>query len=219
MTAATVAAGCGSGSDDSSDSETDAPAPVSEPVEAPAATDPPALPAATQPPETTAAPPATAAPTTTEAATTTTVDPLGEARTQAEALAGPYTGSWTNTTFGSTGPMVMNIAVDGDDVVVDVDLGGFVFGQSDPEPESYRFPLAAIAGSGAIETAVFGSATIEVDDATGTITMLADAVPAPGIARFESTVNQTGNGVFEGTYVVVFDDGGTAEGTIDFRRG
>lgn len=210
-TLAIVAAGCGSGSDDEASATTDAsPATTEAPAETPATT---AAPATTQ------APAATAAPATTAPAPATTVDPLAAVRTQAEALVGPYTGAWTNTTFGSTGPMAMDIALDGDELVVEIDLGGFVFGQSDPEPESYRIPLSSITGSGAFDTAVFGAMTVNIDGTDGTITMLADAVPAPGIASLEASVTPTADGAFEGTYVVVFDGGDTADGTMSFARG
>lgn len=182
----------------------------------------PAEPTTTVPP-TTAAPTTTEAPTTTAAATTTaaptTTDPLAAARARAEEAAGDYTGTWTNTTFGSSGPMAMTLAVDGDEIVVDIDLGGFVFGQPDPEPETYRLPLTSLSTTGSFDTVVFGTITLDVDEATGVITARADAVPTPGIASFESTVTPNGDGTFGGTYVVTFDSGDTAEGVVEYGRG
>ncbi len=171
---------------------------------------------------TTAAPVTTAAPATTEADTTTEAPATSEAedprRVALEDGAGTYSGTWTNTTFGSSGPMEMVIAVDGEEVVFDVDLGGSVFGQGDPDPESARISIDELLAGGTIESAVFGPLSMTIDAATGTMTMTAEAVPAGGIAAFESTVTPSGADSGEGTYLVTFDDGTTAEGLVDYVR-
>lgn len=171
---------------------------------------------------TTAAPATTAAPETTEADATTEAPATSEAedprRAALEAGAGTYSGTWTNTTFGSSGPMEMVIAVDGEEVVFDVDLGGSVFGQGDPDAESARISIDELLGGETIESAVFGPLSMTIDPATGTMTMTADAVPAGGIAAFESTVTPGGTESGAGTYLVTFDDGTTAEGLVDYVR-
>lgn len=170
----------------------------------------------------TAAPATTAAPVTTEADATTEAPATSEAedprRVALEAGAGTYSGTWTNTTFGSSGPMEMVIGVEGEEVVFDVDLGGSVFGQGDPDAESARISIDELLAGGTVESAVFGPLSMTIDAATGTITMTADAVPAGGIAAFESTVTPGGTDSGSGTYLVTFDDGATAEGLVDYVR-
>ena len=170
----------------------------------------------------TTAAPATTASSTIEAETTTEAPAASEAvdprRVALEDGAGTYSGTWTNTTFGSSGPMEMVIAVEGEEVVFDVDLGGSVFGQGDPDPESARISIDDLLAGGTIDSTVFGPLSMTIDAATGTMTMAADAVPAGGIAAFESTVTPSGADSGEGTYLVTFDDGSTAEGLVDYVR-
>jgi hypothetical protein len=50
-------------------------------------------------------------------------------------LAGAWTGSWTNETFGSTGPLAVTVKAPKNlRLVITLDLGGMVFGCADPEP-------------------------------------------------------------------------------------
>lgn len=48
------------------------------------------------------------------------------------ALAGTWKGSWKNETFGSTGPALFSAKAVGTKMVVSMDLGGNVFGCTDP---------------------------------------------------------------------------------------
>ena len=155
--------------------------------------------------------------TTTQPTTTTTViDPVELA---VRALVRTWSGSWDNTTFGSTGPVDLTITADGTVIEVTSDLGGFVFGQGDPDPESYKFDLATLAGSAGepvmMDSEVFGTLTMTATSAT-TIEIEALSVPAPGIATFRaSTTVQAG--VISGTYDIEFDSGDAAAGTFEIR--
>ena len=148
------------------------------------------------------------------AITTTTIDPVQLA---VRALVGTWSGSWNNTTFGSTGPFDLTITPDGTNIDITSDLGGFVFGQGDPDPESYSFDLATLAGSVgqavSVDSETFGPLSITLVSAA-TIEIEALSVPAPGIAtlRASATVQP---GLISGTYDIEFDGGDTAAGTFE----
>ena len=163
------------------------------------------------PPPTTGAP----APTTT---TTAAPDPL---LTAALAAGGVYSGSWTNTTFGSTGDagLTMTVTEDGDVSMV-WDLGGFVFGASDPDGETQVLNVSRLAGGTTLATGLFGDLDIGVSEDFGTLTLDAENVPTAGIQAFRATLTWSDDGTITGTYVVEFDGGGTpAEGTFEMTRG
>ena len=178
-----------------------------------------AAPTTTVAPTTTTAAPTTttttAAPTTTTAAPiTTTTEAVNPLLAAIEGFVGMWTGTWTNTTFGSSGSAEFDLELVEDGIIVSMDLGGGVFGQSDPAPEEWGLDaFDLLTGGGGIETSTFGDVSFEID-ANG-ITLIAHDVPAPGIARFEATGALTDAPALTGTYIVTFDDGGTAEGTFD----
>ena len=59
---------------------------------------------------------------------------------------GLYDGQWDNNTFGSTGSAALTIEYMGGGVLSGtLDLGGFVFGQGDPDPVSFTAMLAGDA--------------------------------------------------------------------------
>lgn len=59
---------------------------------------------------------------------------------------GDYTGQWDNITFGSSGSAMLGIVDMGGGVLQGtLDLGGFVFGQGDPDPVSFSGMLAGDA--------------------------------------------------------------------------
>jgi len=157
---------------------------------------------------TTAAPATTAPPATTAApATTAGVDPIVEA---AKATIGEYTGDWTNTTFGSTGPMTTSIDITDDGTVtLAMDLGGFVFGESDPDPEVLVFGVLEVVQGVDIESAVFGTMTLK--QSLGGLTMSALDVPSTRIGSVEIVVSLDTDGTVTGTYEIVFE-GETAVG-------
>lgn len=162
--------------------------------------------------------PATTAPSTTTAAPATTVgvDPIIEA---AKVTIGEYTGDWTNTTFGSTGPMTASIDISDDGTVTLVmDLGGFVFGESDPDPEVLVFGVLEVVQGVDVESAVFGTMTLK--QSLDGLTMSALDVPSTSIGSVEIVVNLGSDGAVTGTYEIVFE-GETvigAEGVFTLSR-
>ncbi len=173
---------------------------------------------------TTTAPTTTAATTTTAAATTTTAeisttteDPVAYRVTLATILAGEWTGEWRNTTYGSTGEVLVDVRVDGAarTATITIDLGGAVFGGGDPEPFEVTVDLSA-APPYAASTALLGEITLSMTD-TGAFTLAAADVPAEGIATLSAT-GTAGSERVDLEYSVGFDDGSTAAGRATLLR-
>lgn len=144
-----------------------------------------------------------------------TVDPFFEA---AKAYEGSWTGEWRNTTFGSTGPITVQITVNEDmTATYTVDLGGMVFGMIDPPETTY---VGTFGPDGfffeAAGDPIFGDITITINP-DGEISAVGDLVPVEGIARLESegTVNPEGIDV---TYTVFFAGGGSAVGEVTLKK-
>ena len=167
---------------------------------------------------TTTAAPTTVAPTTTEAATTT-ADPLASLAVDLAEYSGGFTGKWVNTTFGSEGPIEGMIEVDADamTLTITVDVGGFVFGAFDPDPEVFTVSLADVtvtAGGVTLDGMVsetFGGMDLGFTD--DGIDMYSEDVPDAGIATIRVTGPVTPAGA-DLTYVIEFEGGGEAEGTV-----
>ncbi|MGQ0825365.1 MAG: hypothetical protein ACT4OX_10125 [Actinomycetota bacterium] len=136
-------------------------------------------------------------------------------------ISGDYSGTWTNTTFGSTGSLDLTLTVDeaAGTVSADLDLGGNVFGGSDPAEES----LAISIDIGNLEapvtttSATFGDLTITAA-ADGSVTIEAPDVPGDRVATFSAQAQLTGT-AFEGDYQVGFEDASpAANGTFSATK-
>ena len=154
----------------------------------------------------------TEATTTTMAATTTTADAGAERAAAAAAVAGTYRGDWNNTTFGSTGAIeaTLDIDVDARLGILRLDLGGFVFGGSDPDPLTVEFDLT-VAGPYPGSTELFGAFTM--DFVAGRLTIVAPAVPGVG-GREMIIEGDLADGAFTGTYTIT----GLADGVFTATR-
>lgn len=167
---------------------------------------------------TTAAVTTTGAAMTSTAAVTTTVDEVAVRVAAAEAVAGTYTGEWTNTTFGSTGGVGVVFEVDAAAATATLvlDLAGSVFGGGDPDPLVIDFDLAT-GGPYVGNTALFGDFTVEIDT-EGHLVMTAPAVPGLGGMTMVTEGDLTDSG-FEATYVITQPAGAVfAEGTMTAQR-
>jgi hypothetical protein len=138
-------------------------------------------------------------------------------------LAGGYSGTWTNSTFGSTGSADMTITLDEEAGVVtaELDLGGNVFGEADPGPETFEIALDVnnLGNPFTVTSATFGEVTSQLAD-DGTITIDAPDVPGDRIATFSATAQFTATG-WDGTYTVAFEEsggGGSADGTFSLAK-
>ena len=153
----------------------------------------------------------TAAPTTTTTAAPTTTAAANPALAAALALEGTYEGEWNNTTFGSTGPIELTIEVDEEAQValLTLDLGGNVFGASDPDPVEYEVDLTADFEDYEVTDDVFGESTVEVG-VDGHFVFESEAVPGLGGLPMTIEGDMTAEGV-TGTYVIP----DLAEGTFE----
>ena len=155
--------------------------------------------------------------TTTTAAATTTEDPLADTIAAALELVGDYGGDWENTTFGSVGSVAASIAVDtgAGTMSVTVDLGGLVFGLSDPNPETIVIDLRSLFPL-RFTSELLGEATLFISDDRQRVTVEALDVPAPGIQSMRVEVIDAGDDAISMVYLIQFEDGGgEAEGTVE----
>ena len=133
-------------------------------------------------------------------------------------LAGVWTGSWYNTTFGSSGAAKLTLSYTPatETLQATVDLDGNVFGGSNPPPATFT---AALGGSGFVFTgsaASYGQVSTTIDT-HGIITGTLTAVPTGGI----SSVDLRGSvvsGVMGVQYTIHFTPSGTAAGFIVLNK-
>jgi len=155
-----------------------------------------------------------AAVTTTAAAGTTTTEDAAAARVAAaQALEGDYGGDWNNTTFNSTGSIEASLTVNAEAAfaLLTIDLGGNVFGASDPDPFLIEIDLTQ-EGPYEGTSDLLGDYTVEVDDA-GHVTITAPDVPGLGLPM--TIDGDAVDGGFAGTYSIE----GLAEGTWSMAVG
>jgi hypothetical protein len=137
-----------------------------------------------------------------------------------EEYAGTYTGTWTNTTFGSTGTIKLEISVDRSTrtMKVTTTLTGNVLGAPPPPPQTLTIPLGtAQPGQPVTVTSpVFGTLTIAVN-ADGTLVGDAPDVPGAAVNSFHAELKESATGL-AGTYSVALASGTTARGTLTLQH-
>jgi hypothetical protein len=131
---------------------------------------------------------------------------------------GRYVGTFTNTTFNTTGPASLELRIDptAGTIAVDADFDGDLFGGGADE-------IRRISGSIAIgdptatvttDTEKFGPVTGHIDESLALV-LTADDVPDDEVKSFTLTGRlRDDNTGFDATYSVVFEDGKTADGTV-----
>lgn len=161
------------------------------------------------------APTATTPPPEPTAAPTATEDTGYE---QARAFAGEWSGSWENTTFGSSGDAHASIDVQPDGTATfTVDLDGMVFGMLDPDPMTYEGTYNADGATfEAPGDPLFGDLTIFVVPG-GEVTINGELVPIEGIASLSASGNISEDTI-ELEYTVVFTGGGEAMGVLNLTK-
>lgn len=139
---------------------------------------------------------------------------------RAYAQAGLYTGSWTNTTFGSTGAADAEVIISPPNVSFMLDLDGFVFGESDPTPltlSGLLNPDGTVSFTPVMGHPTYGDVTGSVT-AAGVITATGANVPSPNIDHV-SLSGQLSPGAIDINYAVHFEAAGVppALGFIDLN--
>lgn len=173
---------------------------------------------------TTASPSATVASTPSPAPTATataaaTANPLAAA---AAIFNGHSTGTWHNDTFGSSGSVATDIAVDpvAQTVSVKVTLGGNVFGGAAPAPQSFTGKITPTTGGGFSITgtsAFFGPFTITMTP-DGKFTVNCPSVPGGHVTTMTVTGTVTDPKSIKLNYSVTLSAGGSATGTVALTK-
>ena len=163
---------------------------------------------------------ATQAPVATQAATpaVATTSPTAAAATTdpfafVSAYEGTYTGSWRNVTFGSTGPAEITITLDraAGTISFAMTLGGNVFGQPTPAPETLTAKLTP-GQPLSFTSKTFGPTTVSADvsGASPTITFESLDVPSDRVKTFTATATIPDPSNITLFYGVTFRDGTAA---------
>ena len=170
--------------------------------------------------------PARRSTTTSTSTTTTTTAPVATTAVPksadpvvalAQQYDGRYVGTWTNTTFGTTGPATLELRIDPAEgtVTVDADFEGDLFGN---EARTRRItgtvklgdPNAVIT----TQTKAFGAVTGRLDQALAVI-LTAPDVPEPNVQSFELTGRlREDNTGFDATFSIQHRDGSSSTGTV-----
>lgn len=132
------------------------------------------------------------------------------------ASASTYEGSWNNTTFMSTGPLTIELTIQGDKVKGSFDLDGFVFGAVDPDPIKFNTTLDS-QGKGTFTKVdpKLGKVVVTFDD-KGNLDIVITNIPA-GLdeVRVDGKFN-TKLETFDGTYEIDSTPGNLfAQGTLE----
>ena len=156
---------------------------------------------------------------------TSTAGAAGAAFTP-KTLAGAWTGAWKNQTFGSTGPAALRIAAVGDKLTFAFDLGGGVFGCSDPAGESTK-PIGKGAGANAWNA---GGFTIQgASKALGTVKIVYSDTKRSLVGTGSNPPCRAGltwkvagtfaASTFTGTVAIALPDGTNATSVLSLKRG
>jgi len=132
---------------------------------------------------------------------------------------GRYLGTFTNTTFSTTGAASLEIRIDPatGELSSDADFDGDLFGGDAKAVRRISSTVKLGDPNAAIttETDAFGSVTGRIDENLQLV-LVADDVPGPKVKGFGLTgrLRQDLSG-FDATYTVTFEDGTTADGTVE----
>lgn len=130
--------------------------------------------------------------------------------------ANTLTGQWENTTFGSSGPVTIDVQFDGDNFDITVDLDGFVFGSVDPAPVNFT---GSLSGGGTFnEPGIpdLGDLSGSIDG-LGNIDLMFTNVPNPNVDLVVASGTTDGATFLNMTYEVVFAGGSpSSQGGVEF---
>jgi hypothetical protein len=104
------------------------------------------------------------------------------------ALAGNWSGTWNNTTFGSSGPAALALSVNeaAQTFTASLTLGGNVFGVGLPGPVAFSGSYAGVNGTISGTSTTFGTYSITVTP-TGNLNGTLSAVPVTGVGTITVT--------------------------------
>ena len=131
---------------------------------------------------------------------------------------GRYVGTFTNTTFSTTGPTSLELRIDPatDKMAIDADFDGDLFGGGSTTSRRISSSVALGDPTAAVttRTKAFGPVTGQIDPSLAVV-LTAAAVPDDKVKAFTLTGHlRADNTGFDATYKVTFKDAKTADGTI-----
>ena len=134
------------------------------------------------------------------------------------AYAGAYVGTWTNTTFGSTGEGSATIIVNtaNNTATVTATATGNVLGVGGVTPQSRSGTFTASGASFTGNVPPMGDIAGTIDD-EGTITATGTNIPNPAIDRWRATGTITATQL-RLDFIVTFTSGSTATGSITLNK-
>lgn len=132
---------------------------------------------------------------------------------KASAFAGQWEGDWNNLTFGSSGGAVATVMVNKDGTVsVTADLGGNVFGMSDPPPLTFQGTYGENeARFESMDNPVFGSFVMMLQGEVFTVQAMDVPIERIDLMDVYGSLNQER---LDADYIVTFSDGSVAQGTL-----
>ena len=161
---------------------------------------------------------ATPTPTPTPAKTPTptpTPDPLA----LAALFEGTYTGTWNNTTYGTSGSIKLENKLDrtAGTMTSTLTLGGNVFGSPAKAPETFTYKLDPAGTTITTKSATFGDVTVNLKPPT--FTMTGANISSPNVSGFEAHGTITDPKTLSLDYTVTLRAGGTATGKATITKG
>ncbi len=140
---------------------------------------------------------------------------------------GLWLGQWNNATFGSQGPVGVQVDViqnaaaavgptQNGTANVTVDLDGPVFGQIDPDPIVIGVNWDGEGATGSVNDTQIGDVAVSVN-ADSEIQVQITDIPGGGIESVTASGSREGNTI-SSAYLVNFAQGGPANGTVSLQR-
>jgi hypothetical protein len=136
-------------------------------------------------------------------------------------LIGTWTGTWTNTTFMSSGDLLITVVDNGNDTYdVTVDLDGTVGGQPDPDAQTVTVAVASdgsVSFDGNVDVMGTPGQLIFTVSSTGDLSISMPSIPIMTFDSFTATGNiSSGSGSLN--YTVNFSPTGSASGTASATK-
>ncbi|MFM9997170.1 MAG: integrin alpha [Phycisphaerales bacterium] len=153
-----------------------------------------------------------------EVALAAIVSACAPALAQPSLPAGHYAGTWTNTTFSSSGAIRADGVIVASTLTMTIDADGGVFGLPDPPPFTLSGPITAGGWSAALTGhAVFGDLSVSVN-AAGQVTINGSNPPSGFITTYTATGTFTPSGQINLAGHIEFVLGVPADTTIVCNR-
>lgn len=159
-----------------------------------------------------------AQPTPTPVPATPTPSPTADPLAVAALFEGVYSGTWNNTTFGTSGPAKFENHLDrsAGTMATTLTLGGNVFGSPAPPPETFTYKLGAAATTFKTRSATFGDVTVTFNPPSFKID--GANITSPNVSAFSAQGTITDPRTISLDYTATLRAGGTANGKATLTK-